>query len=210
MIYLNFNTLIIILLFFIIVVLITSYIYIKKYANDFLKNNTKLLIEKVNYFENKYQDSILKSSENIPLINYPGNVDILKRDLDVLYNPLYPALSRQDLYNTKRYMRYVNDGLFNLNTRDIVDTYHPVAYLFEHSTNEKLILFGRQKFKNGNSDFYISPVNAKFSTIKIPLDNKQANDIYNLPEKITLKNMYEGTYIVQEFKNPDLYNNIYY
>lgn len=217
------NKIFFIIIIFVLVLIIYFFIFnIKQYINhyDFIK---KKLIEIDN--NNKLiNDSINKSTNKLTNLNIDSNLysNINIRDRQILYDPLYPPLNRDPVFIKNDYIniksnlsnqilqnKNLSNQLISYPTRDSNDTFHLIANLTRIDPDDKLqlLLFGRLKCRGCKSEFYASPVDINFSSIKIPID--KLNDIYNIPNEIIINDVYPGTFKVFELKYHDLSSNYY-
>ena len=174
-----------------------------------LKNNNKLTNNEINKIIIKSPDVILPSEPQIQ------SDIIVKRDIAVINNPLYPPLSR-----TERpiFDDLVNNPNLNVSTRGSPDTFRALAYIINKNEQKKDLgnnvwrLFGRQSYRGSNKgEFYLTPVNDINSTMKVYLqDNmmigEKIRDIYSLPQKIRFKSTFfnDDEYEINELPKANL------
>ena len=115
-----------------------------------------------------------------------------KRDIAVLYNPLYPPLGRTERPGFDEIINNYNK--FNIQTRGSPDTFRVLGYIINKNSNNfdlggnKWRLFGRQLYRGSSKgEFYVAPVNGDNNDMKIFLKDdmfigEKIRDIYSLPK----------------------------
>lgn len=181
-------------------------------TNQIAAIDNNLTINNDNNFIINADNNNVDNGSFVNVANQINNSSLIEhRDRRVLYDQLYPPLNREDKYNTLDLLYNIDRQFFNVSTNSLHDTFRPIGYLSDDTNinNPKLILFGRQLYKNGRSEFYTSPADLSLSSIKIPLDSKILNNMYDIPDKIQLTSIYPGNYTVTTMQNPNLYNTYY-
>lgn len=143
------------------------------------------------------------------------------RDIQVLDNPLYPALNRTDRQTLNTVAYQTDNRNFNIPTQDIGDSYHLVGYIT--STDQSNIdkggnswkLMGR-KYNRNQADFYIIPTNNNYD-LKIPLTQdiiigQRLNDIYTIPTELKFNSPFlnKSLYTFVELPKTNFDSNRYY
>ena len=170
---------------------------------DYSKNI--ILSEELDKKINKL-NKLIDNSNNI-------NKDIVNnRDINVIENPLYPLYGRTERPIIDMLMA---NNMINVRTRGSDDTYHPVGYAKDNSSNKIYYLMGRQRYRGSSQgDFYLISTDTT-DRLKINLLDKSGNqiirDIYNLPNTIKINSgIFAGkTFEIEELKNTDLISPYY-
>lgn len=140
----------------------------------------------------------------------PDIVDV--RDMNVVENPLYPLYGRSERPIIDMLM---NNNMVNIRTRGSEDTYHPVGYAKDTTTNDIFYLMGRQRYRGSSQgDFYLISTDTT-NRLKINLLDNSGNqiikDIYNVPNSVTINSgIFNGkTFEIEQLKNTDLISPYY-
>ena len=114
------------------------------------------------------------------------------RDRAVLYDTLYPPVSRDTTDNTTRLLREPR----LMPDRDSTDTFRLIGYLVNSNDNEDVWKLLARQTTRSQADFYAESSNRKLD-IKVPLTSETARaadgsntrpfrDIDNLPDAVTI------------------------
>jgi hypothetical protein len=135
------------------------------------------------------------------------------RDYGVLYNDLYPPYGRTDRPISDNILKNMDSGLFNISTRDNIDTPRLLGYFYPDNNNNNIHhiykLFGWVKY-NGNSNgyFYFKSTD-ETKSFKYTLDDTNSNlrRIDDIPPIIKIyKGPIIGEFKFDELKKSDLSN----
>lgn len=140
--------------------------------------------------------SVPPTAPSPPVLEAKKPTDVqLKRDYQVLHDPLYPPLNRTDAVNHKNMEVQVDRRNMYVPINDIGDQFRLVGYVVSDSQTKdqggnSWKLFARQKDKN-ISEFYMSPSNNNYD-IKIFITDDMVvgtrlRDLYTIPNEITFK-----------------------
>lgn len=197
------------LLFFIMVLVAYIYIIYQKSTYRQIQYDEKLnLIKRMVTISRINTLSGHQPSSNNNHHHSPSNIDkhhhsssdsnksvdrIKKRDTAVVEDPLYPPLGRMPRPVADQYLKFKEDGILGISTRDTADTFRLMAYMINSTDrSEKWNIYGRQKYRGSSQgDFYaIQQCNSTSACTKIDLNNdmiltNQLRDFYNLPSSIT-------------------------
>lgn len=115
-----------------------------------------------------------------------------ERDMKVLYDPLYPALSRTDRSSYEGILDNTRKRKFNVPTQTNYDTYRLVGYITndDDQNGRTWKLMGKQRDRN-RADFYMIPVNNNYD-VKIQITDdivvgEKLRDIDTIPNEISFK-----------------------
>jgi hypothetical protein len=141
------------------------------------------------------------------------------RDRRVLQDPLYPPLNRTDAGTYQ-------DTMNSFRQRDAIlvnpsrDTYRLVGYYVNKDEKKDAggnvwKVFAREKDRNGNADFYMSPANNQVD-MKIKVDDnmmpaQRLKNIDNIPDRMTFKSpmLLDTPYEFMELPKSDLTAMVY-
>jgi hypothetical protein len=162
-----------------------------------------------------YEPEFTFQNNHVPIGGISMTNVITERDRAVVYDKLYPPISRPPRPFVDDYITYKDAGLFDFNTRQNNDTYKLMGYLINsNDKNEKWNIYGRQKYSGSSQgDFYATEHCDKNSCIKIELDRdmivgKPNIDYYNLPStmEFTSPVFKEDPYLVVQLNNASNYS----
>lgn len=152
-----------------------------------------------------------ESAISLPILNPP---DIIRQyDYKRTYDPLEePArrISRQEIYPS--YLKNIID----LPSRGYPDNFTQVGLLIRQGDNDyneanKIIrLFGRQKYPGSNQYEYYTAINNGFDQIKIPINNRRRNELYE-DDNVYIKELDENYRVnLYKYDAPKYYPDIIY
>ena len=191
--------------------------------NDMKKNNSlqirdikKKSNELLNY-EN-VDNNLYDINDNYMIINKCNNDvvindNIKKRDLGVIHNDLYPPYGRTDRPTSDYILNNINRGLFNISTRDNVDTPRLLGYFYplDNNNNEHHIykLFGWAKYLGNSNGYFYFKSTDETKSFKYTLDDTNSNlkRIDDIPPIIKITDgPIRGEFKFDELKKSDLIN----
>lgn len=115
-----------------------------------------------------------------PVITNQPIDPIMSYDYNKLYNPLTDPTRRVNRYEIPPY--YFKE-MIDIPTRGYPDSYSQIGVLVNNrkkdQDNKILRLFGRQTYPGSNTYEYYIMVNSGLDSIKLPLNTKRRNELYD-------------------------------
>lgn len=128
----------------------------------------------------KYQSNNKQEQINIPSIYQEQLGDpVMSYDYNKLYNPLTDPTRRINRYEIPP---YYFKGMIDFPTRGYPDSYSQLGVLVnkkKDQDNKILRLFGRQTYPGSNTYEYYIMVNSGLDNIKLPLNTRRRNELYD-------------------------------
>ena len=179
--------------------------------------DNKLNYKKENTDSNKLnlnKSIVLQPIIKVPVITSPNNNDLIRNyDYSRMYDPLEEPVRR-----ISRNLMYPNyfKNIIDLPTRGYPDNFTQygilvkLGHLRKNEQNKVLRLFGRQEFPSSNKYQYYTAINSGLDQIKIPLNTKRRNELYD-DDIIYIKELNDEYKIsLHKYDQPKYYPSIIY